>query len=162
MTPAYCRPFGYILEVLPDPGDLTTFTFDDVSMIHTVETLDITKAGIYTVETRAVTALGVDTGIGVSFQVTIVDPCIAALLTIDPSIVPVPYEYTLFYVANVLSIPVTAVTSSETIAVCPSIVITITKDDLTAIDSAVFTHDPLAETLTTYSNLQVKIGFHPM
>ena len=47
------------------------------------------------------TPLGADTGIRVSFQVTIIDPCVAAMLTIDPLIVPDPYEYTLFFTADV-------------------------------------------------------------
>ena len=46
MVPAYC-PITYMFEAVPDPGDITTFTFDDSSLIHTVETSDITKAGVY-------------------------------------------------------------------------------------------------------------------
>ena len=78
-----------------DPTDLTTFTFDDLNLIHSIETSDIAKAGTYSVETRAVTPLDVDTGIGNTFTVTIRDPCTVATLTFDPVIVPSPYKYLL-------------------------------------------------------------------
>lgn len=160
-VPDYC-PMTYKSVVTPDPGDPTIFIFDDLSLTHTVETTDIAKAGIYTVETRAVTPLGVDTGIGNSFQITIIDPCESASLIFDSAIVPNPYEYVLFGTPDVQTIPISDVSSSETIATCPPILLTVVKADLTGIDGEIFVYNAGAETLITYSTDQLKIGLHPM
>lgn len=160
-APDYC-PMSYTSVVTSDPGDPTTFIFDDVSLTYKVETQDTTKAGVYTVETRAVTPLGVDTEIGNSFKVTIIDPCVSASLTFNTAIVPDPYEYVLFGTADVQPILVSDVSSSETIATCPQLVLTVIKADLGAIDGDIFVHNAVAETLTTYSTDKLKIGLHPM
>ena len=52
-------------------------------------------------DTKALTLLGVDTGIKNSFLITIVDPCIVATFTIDSAIFPNPYEYIVIQTANV-------------------------------------------------------------
>lgn len=141
VVPDYC-PITYIFEVTPaDPADLTTFTFDDFNLIHTIETSEITKAGIYTVETRAVTPFGADTGIGNSFSVTIMDPCVLATLTFDATIVPTPYEYLLQAPADVQTILSSNVLSSETLVTCPLVELLVVRDDLSPIDAAVFTFD---------------------
>lgn len=161
VVPSYC-PITYTFEVTPDPGDITTFTFDSISLVHTIETPDIAKAQVYSVQTRAVTPFGVDTGIGNSFFVTIVDPCIGASLTFDPTMTPSPYDYLLLSPADVRSIPVSKVLSTETLATCPPVVLTIVKDDLTPIDAVIFTHDAVGETLTSASSDELKIGAYPM
>ena len=48
VVPSYC-PITYMFEVTPAPGDLTTFTFDDLNLVHTIETAEIARAGVYTV-----------------------------------------------------------------------------------------------------------------
>ena len=103
-------------------------------------------------ETRAVTPLGVDTGIGNTFTVTIRDPCTIATLTIDPTIVPSPYEYLLSSAADVQSILSSNVLSSETIVTCPPVELSVVKDDSNPIDAAIFTFDQAATTLTSFSN----------
>ena len=151
-VPNYC-PITYTFEVTPaDPADLTTFLFDDANLIHTIETSDIAKAGTYSVKTRAVTPLGVDTSIGNTFTVTIIDPCTLATLTIDPTIVPSQYEYLLQSPADVQSILSSKVASSATIVTCPPIELSVVKDDLSPIDVAVFTFSSASSTLTSFSN----------
>ena len=82
---------------------------------------------------------------------TIVDPCIAAVLSFDPAIVANPVNYVLFATADVQSILASDILSSETLAVCPALQIDIVNSDLTPIDPAIFNHDPSLETFTTYS-----------
>ena len=53
-------------------------------------------------KTKALTPLGVDTGIENFFLVTILlDPCLDAKFTIDPTIFPNPFEYIVTQTANV-------------------------------------------------------------
>ena len=98
------------------------------------------------------TPLGVDTGIGNTFTVTIIDPCTIATLTIDPTIVPSPYEYMLQSPSDVQSILSSKVVGSETNVTCPPIELSVVKDDLSPIDAAVFTFSSSSSTLTSFSN----------
>ena len=93
---------------------------------------------------------------------TILNPCVDAVLSFDPATVPNPLDYVLFAPTNVQKVSFTTIFSSETLAICPDIAITVVKDDLTPIDGAVFSHDPQAETLTTFSEDPLKVGSYPM
>ena len=109
-------------------------------------------------DTKALTPLGVDTGIKNSFFVTIIDPCIAATFTLDPSIFPNPFEYIVTQTAIAKTILDSAVTSTETIATCPDIEFSLLKRDLSAYDATVFTFNTSVQSLTIFSSSQAKIG----
>lgn len=120
-------------------------------------------AGVYQVTTTALTPLGVSTPASFTFQVTIIDPCIAAVFTIDSSVFPQPvYEYVASLPADTQTALDAKVSSSEVMATCPDIIFSLTNADLSAIDSTVFTFDPIAQTLVTFSNDPTKIGSYPM
>ena len=93
-VPSSC-PIKYTFTVTPAflGADISTIQFDTTTRVYNIMTTKITLAGVYTVATKALTPLGMDTGITNSFLVTIVDPCIAATFTISSSIFPNPFEY---------------------------------------------------------------------
>ena len=93
-VPSSC-PIKYTFTVTPAflGADISTIQFDTTTRVYNIMTTKITLAGVYTVATKALTPLGMDTGIKNSFLVTIVDPCIVATFTISSSIFPNPFEY---------------------------------------------------------------------
>ena len=94
VAPNYC-PIKYSFTVTPAfaAGDASTIQFDSSNRIYTIYTSKITLAGVYTVVTKALTPLGVDSNKSNSFKVTIVNPCIAATFTINSAIFPNPFNY---------------------------------------------------------------------
>lgn len=147
---------------MPYPGDLTTIDFDNLNLIYTIETSNIARARAYSIQTRAIPPSGADLAIANGFKVTIVDPCISATLSFDPTMTPSPYDYLLQAPADIQSIPVAKVLSAETLATCPSIELSIVNDDLTPIDSSIFIYDAVAETLTSESSDEAKVDAYPM
>ena len=101
-VPSYC-PIKYTFTVIPpfSAADVSTIQFETTSRVYMINTKKITLAGVYTVVTKALTPLGVDTGKSNSFTVTIVDPCVAAIFTVNPAIFPNPFEYIVTQTANV-------------------------------------------------------------
>ena len=81
MTPALVAP------------DDTMVLFDVATRTYTIETANIAMAGVYSITVEALTYLGTSTGTIFSWTLTIIDPCVAATLTIDPTVFPIPYEY---------------------------------------------------------------------
>ena len=158
-APSYC-PIKYSFSVSPTflASDISTIQFDSTNRIYTIKTTKITLANVYTVYTNALTPLGVDTGIKNSFLVTIVDPCIAATFTLDPAIFPNPFEYIVTQTAIAKTILDSAVTSTETLVICPDIEFSLLKRDHSAYDASVFTFNTLVQSLTTFSSSQAKIG----
>ena len=111
-------------------------------------------------ETKALTPLGVDTGVKNSFLVTIVNPCIAATFTINSTIFPNPFNYIVTQTAIVQTIFDSAVTSTETLATCPDIVFSLVNRDLSSFDTSVFTFNVAAQSLRTFSSSEAKIGLY--
>ena len=93
-VPSSC-PIKYTFTVTPAflAADISTISFDTTTRIYKIMTTKITLTGVYTVATKALTPLGVNTGIKNSFLVTIVDPCIATTFTVSSSIFPDPFVY---------------------------------------------------------------------
>ena len=85
-----------------------------------------------------------------------------ALFTLDPTIIPVTYDYIVTQTEDVKFVLDTQVTSTETLATCPDIIFSVVNADLTPIDGDVFTYDPAEQTLSTYTMLQGKVGSYPM
>ena len=136
--------------------------YDASARTHTVDTADIALAGVYTVTVTLLRPSTAASTFSLSFTITIVDPCVAATFTFDPSILPTPYEYVVSQSADVQTVLDSLVTSSETLAVCPDIVFAVTKRDATPLDAAVFTFAAAAQTLTTVTNDAGKISQHPL
>lgn len=102
--------------------DDTMVLFDGTGT-YTIETANIAMAGVYTIDVVALTYQGTPTTIGFTWELTVIDPCVAATLTIDPTVFPSPYEYIITQTADVQTIvDTTHVSSSETLAVCPDII----------------------------------------
>ena len=53
-------------------------------------------------------------------------------------------------------------TSTEILATCPDIVFSLFKRDLSAFDATVFTFNAVAQSLTTFSSSQAKIGLYQL
>ena len=53
-------------------------------------------------------------------------------------------------------------TSTEILATCPDIVFSLFKRDLSALDATVFTFNAAAQSLTTFSSSQAKIGLYQL
>ena len=82
--PNFC-PLGYTYSIAPaTTGIGSVITFDDVNRQVSVETSDLTFAGVeYTVTVSALSPIGIDTGSSFNFVVKITDPCDLAILTAD-------------------------------------------------------------------------------
>ena len=88
-------PWTYQTTIVPalvSPDD-TTIVYDPVTQTHDIFTQNIALAGVYTLTMNLIRPSGAITAFSLSFDVTLVDPCIAATFTFDPAILPNPYEY---------------------------------------------------------------------
>ena len=74
------------------------------------------------------------------FTVTLVDPCIAATLTVNAAILTsTSIAYSVYTTADSQTLSTSNVSSTETTATCPAIELDILNDNGTAFDSSVFT-----------------------
>jgi len=90
--------------------------------MHATFTDNIAIAGVYTITVSLLRPSGAPSTFSFSHTITIVNPCESATFTIDPTILPIPYEYVINQPADTKVLLDTAVTSSETIATCPDII----------------------------------------
>jgi len=112
-----------VSPLLLSPDD-TAIVYAATARTHTVYTTNIAVAGIYTVTVRLVRPSLTPTAFSFSFKITIINPCLAATFSFTPSFVPSKYEYVVSHSANVKKI-IDAVTSTETLATCPPLLISI-------------------------------------
>ena len=108
-------------------------------MKHIIFTENISVAGVYTITVRLLRPSGAPSTFSFSHTITIVDPCVTAMFTIDTFILPVPYEYVISKPADTQVLLDAAITSSETIATCPDIILQVMNRDWSPIDASVFT-----------------------
>ena len=158
-------PFTYkssITPVLVAP-DNTAIDYDSVTRTFTTFTNNIAIADVYTVTVTLVRPSGTESpSFGFSFQITIVDPCISATLTIDPTIFPTPYEYVISQAKDIQTLLDSSVSSDETDAVCPDIIFSVKNRDTTPIDPLVFVYNSLGQTLETETSDKTKVALYPM
>ena len=157
VDPAYC-PLTYWKTISPTPNDANAITFDHPSRVFTISTSDRTSAGVYSVTLlHSMDSLG--TVATDSFDVTILDPCPTATLTIDNTILSalaLTYKITLSPLTETWTDA--KVTSSETDAACPAYVYSLANQDGTAYDSALITFS--ATGLSVSSSDLVDAGVH--
>lgn len=158
-------PFTYkssITPVLVAP-DNTAIGYDPVARTFTTFTANIAIADVYTVTVTLVRPSGIESPtISFSFKITIVDPCISATLTIDPTIFPTPYEYVISQAKDIQTLLDSSVNSDETDAVCPDIIFSVKNRDTTPIDPLVFVYNSLGQTLETETADKTKVALYPM
>ena len=143
MTPDFC-PISYQFEVSP-ALDSSVVTFREDSRTFTFSTSDTSFTGVYTITVTAVSPTGQVSGTSFSFEVTLVNPCLAATLTINESIFQAnPIVYELASEADVVTLLDEHVSSDEPSDICPDIVFQITNRDGSPTDASVFTYDAAA------------------
>ena len=88
-------PWTYQSSITPAlvAPDNLAITYDATTMKHTTFTDNISIAGVYTITVSLLRPSGALSTFSFSHTITIVDPCVAATFTIDPSILPIPYKY---------------------------------------------------------------------
>ena len=95
-------------------------------------------------------------------MIVIDDPCLIATLTVDSTLIPATVSYSIYEAADVQTLLVSKVTSSEA-GTCPDIELTVVVEvDDSTIDATVFTVDgssaPVSYSLTTESSDIAKIS----
>ena len=103
---------------------------------------------------------GYDNQVSIDFTVTLIDPCEFSVLTIDPTILSsIDIQYKIGYEADVQLLELAKVTSNETIAACPDVILEIYNSvDQSPYDSDVFTYNTLQEEFQTYNEDFDKAG----
>ena len=94
VEPSYCI-LSYEFELTPAllaPDD-TAIQMDSDTRTITIQTVNISIAGTYTITVIALTPGGFNSGVSFDMILNIVDPCLYATLTIDNTILPSPYNY---------------------------------------------------------------------
>ena len=83
----YKCPWTYVSSITPTlatPDD-TTIVYDPVSMSHTTYTENVNLTGTYSVKVTLVRPSGTLSTISFSYTITIIDPCLIATITLNPS-----------------------------------------------------------------------------
>ena len=99
----------------------------------------------------------------VDFTVNIRDPCGAAVMTIDPSIlVSTELSYSIYKPADVQTLDTALVTSSEASPACPSITLNIIMTNGLLLDPEVFAFNPVLHTFVTETSDFEKVGLYEL
>ena len=98
MTPSYCTIQYSYSTSLPNNAS-SAVAFDNVSRQFTVQSNDLTLADTYQVTVSALSPSGSLTGTSTTFDLLLVNPCLAVTFTIDSSAIASPITYSLFNAA---------------------------------------------------------------
>jgi hypothetical protein len=121
-----------------------------------VQSNDLSQAGIYSITVSAKSLAGISLLPTLSFQLVLVNPCLAITFTISSSIIATSTTYVL--ADSQFSFPVldySKITPSDLLATCPALLAGIETSADTSIDSAVFTF--ASDILKVFSNDSAKI-----
>ena len=88
VSPDYCPELGYGIGISPPlpVENASAIIVDNSAQTLTVFSESIDSSGVYTVTVTTLTPSGKESDMRFSFQLTIVDPCLDAQLTINESI----------------------------------------------------------------------------
>ena len=123
--------------------DGTVFTYDEPNLEFETASTNMTKAAVYPLrlsvrydgDTAHYTVFGQK-----DFTITLVDPCIAATLTVNAAnLTSTSITYSIYAPADSQILSTRNVSSDETTATCPAVELDVLNSDGSALDSAVFT-----------------------
>ena len=150
--------YSISVDPSPPPEDASAISIDPSAQTLTVYSENLAVAGVYTVSVITLTPTGAESDISFSFKLTVIDPCLEAQLTIDPSILQRDeIDYYIGDEAHVESFAHEKVSSTEAIANCPNVVFAIENQDSTSYDASVFSFEDL-QTFKVYSENESLIG----
>jgi hypothetical protein len=126
-----------------------------------VQSNDLSLAGTYTITVSAKSPALAVLSPTLSFQLVLVNPCLAATFTIDPSIIAASTTYTLADPQfSFTTLDYSKITANDVLATCPALQLDILTSADAVIDSAVFNF--ATEILKVYSTDSTKIKTYNM
>ena len=144
--------------------DETVFTYDEPNLELEISSVDLAKAAAYPLrlsvrydgDASHYTVFGQK-----EFTVTLIDPCVAATLTVNAAILTsTSIEYTLYATADSQVLLTNNVSSDESTATCPAIELDILNSDDSPLDATVFNFTSATSTFEIESNNTAKVGIY--
>ena len=144
--------------------DGTVFTYDEPNLEFETYSANLAKAGQFPLRLKVrydgdpthYTNFG-----QLDFDVTLVDTCIAATLTVNSAILTsTSITYSIYNSADTQTLSTSNVDSTETTATCPTILLDVLNNDGIAIDTSVFTYTSGTSTFAIQSSDTTKLGIY--
>ena len=156
VDPTYC-PITYSFAISPTITPASVVTFNSSTGTFTVQSNDLSLAATYTIIVTAYSPAGATLTPTLSFSLNLLNPCLTATFTINPSIIAATTTYTVNF--PMISFPVldrTKITPSDLLATCPALQVDILTSTDGPIDSSLFTF--ASDILQVYSSDSLKIA----
>ena len=156
VDPTYC-PITYSFAISPTITPASVVTFNSSTGTFTVQSNDLSLAATYTIIVTAYSPAGATLTPTLSFSLNLLNPCLTATFTINPSIIAATTIYTVNF--PMISFPVldrTKITPSDLLATCPALQVDILTSTDGPIDSSLFTF--ASDILQVYSTDSLKIA----